>query len=454
MKSYDVKPHLPYPWQQYVLNHLTYINVIVAARQHGKTYLITQLISSEIYTSKRQELEIVMLCDTATRLYKLYKSDFDKAFSANPLYKWKDDKQSTIELLRPDGSVARIFLFGTIMNPFTVKGTHPSLIVMDEAGLNHPRTVTEGCMPATDKSKGRIIVTGTVEDNWYHELWLKAGKKIEQGSDNWFRFMVTFGDTWSKEVHTDHDLKLIQDKYDMDNIQDKMIFEKEYMNNWFASSEGKPYVRHLSKSYQEGRITQVFRNSNFKVSLTWDNGLGTTAIWFFQVIYGVPRFFKYHEWKEESVQKITTDILKSLKQWDTEIDTMIYPHTMGERIQNDPKLSSIGNIFKTNLNFNGKIHYVPKISKIENKEYSVVDLLNVALFDEENCGFGLNCLNRYKRSMTREEKHRYSHAVDSLAEMAMARTAGIIKETNGFYGHTFDMSVRKKNRPINILGPY
>ena len=458
MKIIDIKPKLFYRWQKYCWRHLKKINIIVTARQHGKTYFVTELIRSFIYHPDIKNPEIVLMADSIKRVHKLYKAEFDEYFSHNSLYSWANDDITVLKFSRPDGGVATVHIIGTLKQPFNVKGLSPDLIVMDEAGLCHPETITEAAMPATDKSGGIIVVTGTVEDNWYLDLWLKGRKKIAQGSKNWFTFMVKFGDKWSKDVHNDAARKLILDKYDFDITEEKRKFDKEYMCDWFASSAGNIYRQDIAKAMEAERITFVPRLFTQKVGIAWDDGLSCTAVWFFQYHHHIARLIKYQEWRVKSTFDISGQIQEYLDSIDAKLGLMVTPHTMEARSQDDPNLITLKEKYCRLLNYHGRIIAIPRVSNKSIKEDALHSLLKGAIFDETTCAEGLRHISSFKLDVSRREADKHSHAVDALSELAMAYVQGDLDESvDDLEERPFedeDMFFPQQTKSGTVLGPY
>ena len=123
MKIISIKPKLFYKWQKEVWKKLTFRNVIVAPRQHGKTYLMSELIKSFCYAPNIEEPEICLVLPTIGDAYKLYKSEFDKVFGHNPAYSWPNEQTKELKILRKDGSYANIHIMGCLLYTLTLPTT-------------------------------------------------------------------------------------------------------------------------------------------------------------------------------------------------------------------------------------------------------------------------------------------------------------------------------------------
>ena len=458
MKLITVKPKLFYGWQSHTWKNLTYKNVVVCARQHGKTYLMTELIRSFVYAPNIPEPEICLILPTIEDGYKLYKEEFDKAFKHNSAYSYPNEKTKEIEILRADGNIARIHIMGSIMKPKAPKGTSPHLIIMDEAGTNHPDCFLEACVPATNKSGGIIVVTGTVEDNWYRKLYRKAERKMKQGSKNWYCITVKFQDKWSQEVHPPHEQERILDSYDFADPDETLQFEKEMLCNWKASSREKTFSTDMDKAYAEDRITKILPLDMYKVGLTWDNGLTCTGVWYWQYAHNMVRFLKYREWRQKSFQEICRNIQEDLRQMGLSIGFQVLPFTMNNRSQGQEDLPTDAKIVFELLGYDGAFHINPKIANKAIKFKATHNFLNKCIFDEEECFQGIECVSNFKLiGATQKEKDTNDHSTDALSELAVAEGAGVLEDNKSSFvsfglkeEENFD--ILRVNR--SVLGPY
>ena len=255
---YNVPDFNPYIWQHYCMHHLTHHNVITAPRQHGKTSLMCELINT-VAMAPHITNPIINLCsDTAKRLYKLYGQRLNDLFKHNPLWSWTKDDQGSSRVLRPDGSYTLINFIGSVANPDGCAGTPAHLNIIDEAALVSKYFIFNSAMPATDKTEGFTIVTGTVANNQYKDIYDHGTAKMLAGDPNWFTFYMRFGDEWSRKSLSDSARNIIYSRYDLTKPEDKLIWDTQYMCDWDAgSAEGKPYALEVGDLQRQNRVLDI-----------------------------------------------------------------------------------------------------------------------------------------------------------------------------------------------------
>ena len=437
MKIHNVAPRKQYGWAKYFLKKMKRRNVLVAPRQHGKSTLVSEIVRSFVFMKENPRRppeydlngrklpyssRIVMLSDTVERLYKIYSNEFKRLYYYDKLFHWNQESQTSLKVSRDDGVVITINLAGSKTDPTKVTGTPPDLVIVDEAALCNELLVLQSVLPATNKSRGIVIVTGTVSNNWFHDFYLKAKQKMLEGSPNWFAFFFRFRDKWSQTVHDEAGFKEIEDDYDFKNPEDRRLFAKEQMCDWFAGTPGNIFSRKVNEAIDQNRVVNLTAIPNQKLGLTWDNGLGCTAVWFWQYMPRTPRLLKYQEWRGESCHKIAADIKEYAKFLNNEIGCMVIPHTMYQRSQSEKALKNWTQIYCELLEFEGKIINIPKVSNKSLKFDALHLLLQQSFFDEGGCMQGIRHLGSFVPDESRRQQDKHSHAVDSLSELAMAYT--------------------------------
>ncbi len=441
MRIYERKAHIPYRWQTHVLDNLSRFNVIVAPRQRGKTELMVEIINAVAHMpvpSSKRSIQINLCSDTAKRTYRLYSKAMNKVFHPyKPESKkefWTNETQTELNFKRDDGMEVSISILGSVANPTGPKGTAADLNVIDEAGKVSLEFIEEGAFQATTKTEGINIVTGTVEPNDYYKLFRKAQKKMDNGSNNWFAFYMAWGDEWDKDTLSDRARDSIYDSFDFDDPKDALRFEKEQMCNWLAGLEGTPYAKEYIIAHNSGRVRKFPVMQGMKVGTSWDDGRGTTAVWFWQFVNGYFRFVNYREWKESNLPTICDDIEKYYRDNKLTMGFHILPHTMKEKSYTERGSLSRAAQLKKHFRGRGRYVVIPKVSSIESKLNAGKQFFKHCQFDEPGCWLGLNRLQLYARQMNKAtgapskniKADDNSHGGDAFGEIAMAKQLGII----------------------------
>ena len=448
---------VPHKWQQICLQGLTRYNVIVAPRQHGKTTMMGKIIQTIAYSTKIKNPVINLCSSYKKKIYTLYHSLLTEIFGDHVDYKWSNPDQSCIKLKRQDGGLITINIHGSVPNPKGPTGTASHLNIIDEAGLVSGIYMEESVFPSTAFTEGINIVTGTVEANDYMDLYLKANKKVLQGSPNWFSFIMRLGDDLSMSALGPDRISVIKDQFDFDNPEDARKFRKEYLCDWMAGIQGTPYSAYYLKAVEEGRVCNLPFDPMLKVGTAWDDGRGVTAVWYWQFAQGKFRIIKYQEWHESSLPEICEDIMRWYKSNGAEMGFHVLPHTTAEKTYTERnKLSrrrQIRNIFKN------RGYYVPlkKVGNIETKVNNTKNFFKHCIFDETNCFEGLRALQFYSRKFNKATgtfsegiaRSRFAHGGDAFGELAMAYTLGKLDD------RIFEQATSPLYRSMfNPLSPY
>lgn len=427
------KPNsLPYSWQNHCMQNLSMYNVLVAPRQHGKSHLIKEVAKLVAYNPAIKNPVINFCSDTSKRIYRLYAHHLRDAFGHHPDFNYSNENITSTGFTRHQGDYVTINILGSIANPTGPKGTAGHLCVIDETGLVSYKFIKEGTLPAIGKTGGIFIATGTVEPNQYWDLYREATKKMNAGSPHWFSFYMKFKDHWSRQVHSQDSLDAIDAGYDFSNPRDVLIYDKEYMCNWMAGMEGTPYAKYMSKIDQKKQITNIPISPHYPVGTTWDDGRGTTAVWFWQFIEGKFRFVDCMEWYEGSLPQICSDIMDWYKLRKVKMGFHVLPHTMAEKsYQMASKISRRDQVREL---FQRRGKYIPmsKVGNIETKLTAGKEFIERCWFDQERCASGIQSLFMYSRVVNRGtstpsrkiKDDQYAHFGDAFGELALAFKLG------------------------------
>ena len=414
-----VRKYKLYNWQNFVLNHLSKYNIITAARQFGKTELVCELINT-ICLAPHLMSPVINLCsDKASRLYSIYRNKLDNYFKYFTGWKWSHPNQSTVKLVRNNGTVAQINLIGSIAKPTGCTGTSPHLTIIDEAALVSETFILKSAMPAADKTKGIIIITGTVSPGAFKRLRDFAKKQVAAGNSAWFVFEVFLNDKeYVYDIHDEHTIAAIESRYDLTNPKHRIIYETEYLGIWDSqSTEGKPYNSLLSVLSDKGHIGNFNFNRQLPLCTVWDDGRNTTGVWLFQVSNNMLAFIKYIEFKNTSLPYVARQVLKIFTELNAIWGVHILPHTMKERsYQLESQISRHAQLRQLFLGQGGYI-VNDKPSSIQTKLNAGIETLPYCLFDIEGCKQGIDFLKDYtlKKQTVEGVLNTYQDKIDSLA---------------------------------------
>lgn len=425
----NIKPFEPYSWQTHCYNNLTTYNAISKDRQDGKSEFGAEVAFSIIHSPKIKNPNIAIVSDEIARCYRIYADKFNKHFQNNRHFDWKKETQSNFSIPRKEGDKINIDILGTKHNFFGLKGGSYHYVLIDEYGLIGEGYFEEVASPTIRATKGIIIVTGTVEDNWWYDLYHKALKKYEEGDPHWFAFQSHWGDEWSRRDHTKKELEMVKAPFDMSIPEDARKWDKEYLCNWFAASSGKIFSKECDFLNKNGSIGSFPYNPKYKVGFAIDNGR-TTAIWFYQFVKGSLHIIDY----KEVIECGFSDIAKLVGMWysenKAELDIILLPHTMGHRHQSAEMLSNQQVFFNKLKKYFGEdldCVMIPKVSNIELKIEALRRLLLHAKFNKDTTYTGLRSIRNYKRQtiktkgyISSKEDKQWTHGVDALGELALA----------------------------------
>ncbi len=450
----------PSKWQYWVLKNLKKYNVIVAPRQHGKTHLILEIMRAVGFAPGIKNPQMSLSCASLEQVYKLYGEALNEAFGMFSGFKYISAKDTIIEFTRPDGGKVTILLFGSVRNVYGPKGKTLDLSVVDEAGLCKRAHVTEALVPALFIKKGILVVTGTVEPNWYYDFYMKAKRKMKEGSQNWFAFYFKFEDEWSLSCTTQVLRAELKDFYDLKDPEDLRLYQKELLCNWLAGVEGTPFALDYMQMVNSKRFVPLEINPTQIYGTTWDNG-AYDAIWFWTLQAGMFQLVDFKSFEDHSIH----DVCEWVKNWylknNAKPGLHIFPHTMKERQKAHKNYAALAHIVKKEFSkwstFHGKI--IPRIGNINTKLQATKNLLRNCQIDPIRCEEGVRCLQMYSRRVDAKsgaksnsiKKDQYSHGAEALGELALAFQNGWTQE---HYRILAKPDITYRNFSIGLTYPY
>jgi len=173
------------------------------------------------------------------------------------------------------------------------------------------------------------------------------------------------------------------------------LFKQEYYCSFEAAIPGAYYARELNDIITTGRITKVDYDPIFPVHTSWDLGFNdSTAIFWFQVVYGEIRVLDYHESNGQTIPFYAGLLEKKKEQFGYNYGTHYLPHDARAKT-----LASGGKSIIEQLSDKialKSLKIVPNLSLQDGIQASRMALQR-AWFDEERCERGLECLRQYQR---------------------------------------------------------
>lgn len=428
MKIEWKKPWVPYEWQQHCLDNLKDFNVIVAPRQHGKTELATEIGYSIIHSPHIKNPVWCIVSDTAKRVFTLYAKRLNEHFANNEHFNWTSEEQTRFRIPRKYGDYITINIFGTKHNFSALKGETAHYVVIDEYAKTARGYFEEVASPTVDATDGIVICTGTVEANFFEDLFVKATKKMQSGSPNWFSFYFKWGDKWSKQAKTEQQRLKMRDKFDLSIKDDERRWRKEYMCDWRAGVEGAPFATVMHDATANGQIGNYPFNPRYKVGTFWDDG-NTTAIGFWQFIAGRPRIIHYKEFYDDDFDVQAKYVREWYRDNKATWDYVIFPHSMLEKnkaVRSTPNWEIMRRLLRVSKEL---CIVVPRVQNIENKIQNTRNLIKIMeVHEDEHTNRFIRCLWNYSRVVSKATgivsdaiaKNGWSHGAEAFGELAQA----------------------------------
>lgn len=192
-----------------------------------------------------------------------------------------------------------------------------------------------------------------------------------------------------------------------------------------VSTEGCYYTEQLALARRTGRIGKVPHDPSYPVNTFWDIGKrDKCAIWFHQSINGQNRFIDYYEVSESTYSFLVSILQAKPYVWGTHYLPHDADHErQGETANKTPEqmLNDLG------LKNTYVLERVDDL--VRHGIYPTRDAFGSCLFDEENCGVGINHLELYRkewddrlgvwREKPRHDDH--SNGADAFRQFGQAR---------------------------------
>jgi hypothetical protein len=268
-------------------------------------------------------------------------------------------------------------------------GSPPAGVVFSEFALANPAAWAY-LRPIMAENNGwaLFITTPRGKNHAYNLL------KSAQQDPDWWSEVQTVDET---SVFTQE--KLDKERQELINLFGQgvgdSLFKQEYYCSFEAAIPGAYYARELNDILVTGRITKVKHDNKYPVNTAWDLGFNdSTAIWWFQVVYGEIRVLNYHESNGQTIPFYTGLLEKVSIENDYIYGTHWLPHDARAKTLASGGKSIIEQMAsKIPIE---KMKIVPSLSLQDGIQASRMALQR-AWFDEEKCEKGIEALRQYQR---------------------------------------------------------
>ena len=361
--------------------------VAVCHRRFGKTVLaINQLLKAAL-TCRKLRPRFAYIAPTYTQ-GKAIAWDYMKHYASVVPGHVVNESELRIDFPQHD---AQIRIYGAD-NPDSLRGLYLDGAVLDEYGLQPPRTFSEVIRPAIADRAGWALFIGTPNGkNQFYDVVQRAR------SDNaWFLAEYKASETGIlkpaelQEART----QMTQDEYD-----------QEFECSFEASVKGAIFAREIVAAREDGRIVRVPYDPALPVDTDWDLGMGdATAIWFSQTLYSREvRLIDYYEANGQGLHHFV-DILNRK------------PYTYGSHwAPHDIQVRELGtgnSRLDTARSLGLNFRIGPKVERLEDGIHAARMLFPRCWFDAEKCAKGIEALQHYRwdyNTRIQEHTHRPVH---------------------------------------------
>ena len=276
---------------------------------------------------------------------------------------------------------------------------------------------------------------------------------------------MKFGGFWSKQVHTPEALAAIEDRHDLTDPEQNIIWRRQYLCDWRAGIlEGRPYQNKLL-SLPEEHFQDFKINPTLPLNFAFDDGRAVTAVWGFQQVGNKIMLLFYREWKDTSLPEVAKSLSKLLQELGLQPGVFVLPHTMRERSYSlATKLSRV-ELLKLLFKGRGRFIVLPRVEQLEHKFAAGRSVLPRCYFNPETAKLGIERLTNYQLVQIKAntlspvfsnnvKKDQNSHGGDSFGELAIASASGRLEAALSKLSIQTNPLIDKRFLPRSILYPY
>jgi len=378
--------------------------VLVCHRRAGKTVASINDLIKRAIKERKPDGRYFYMCP----FYSQAKSvawDYLLKFSAPALAK---ANQSELWVQLHNG--AKIRLFGADA-PDSIRGNFCDGIVLDEYADMKPRVWGEIIRPLLSDRMGYAVFIGTPRGhNSFYDIYNNALK-----NDNWY----------VKTLRADQsgliaDSELLDAQKSMSTNQ----YEQEFLCSFEAAILGAFYGNEMRRITDLERITTVDYDPMFPCHTAWDLGFNdSTAIWWFQVVYGEIRVLDHHSSNGQSIPYYTGLLAQKEDEFGYKYGYHYLPHDARAKT-----LASGGKSIIEQISAKIDIKHlkiVPNLSLQDGIQASRLALTRT--WFDNRCEEGIECLRQYQREWDDDKKcfrdrpkHDFtSHSADAFRYLSL-----------------------------------
>lgn len=309
-----------------------------------------------------------------------------------------------MKIILKNGSL--IQLVGSSDSGDRIVGSNPVGIVFSEYALSDPACYAI-CRPMLNANDGWSIIISTPRGhNDLYRLY-----EVARNTPEWFVSKLTLDDT----KHIPHEL--IDQEVQSGEISRDLSLQ-EYWTSFSVGQAGSFWGTKLDEMRLKGQIGRVPYESHHLVSTSWDIGLDTTAIIFFQVIGSTICIVDYYENQNLSLDHY----INVLKNKPYTYNKHIAPHDMANR-----EFSSGVSRLEMARRLDVRFTLAPNLSIADGID-AVKAMLAKVWIDESACSRLISCIEHYRQSYDEKKKtytgkpehDQYSHGADALRMLAVS----------------------------------
>lgn len=398
-----VIPYKPRPIQKWLHDNLKRYNIFVGHRRVGKSVFGGAHIINKAFANPLPNPTYAFISPTfamAKRIIWTYMKDFLRdipgvKFSENDL---------TIRIPRGDRDTITIYLLSA-ETPDSIVGIYLDGVIIDEYSLMKGNLFDVVVRPTLSDRNGWVIFTGTVRGrNQFYHHYNKYKELMKKYPDKYLAVLFKASETG------------ILPKEELEELQatmSKEAYAQEYECDWGAGDSQTYYGSYIEDLRKKNLITSVPYDPMYPVDLFLDLGMNDhTAIWFRQT---VGREFRYIRFMQGNGMNIPTWVRK-IRECGYQIGRVVLPHDAAAREY------STGKTRQEAFRESGLITEIQPRQSLQDGIEAVRNHLPKCVFDGENCGEGILCLESYRKKwddrnntfMNTPVHDQYSHGADAF----------------------------------------
>ena len=226
------------PWQVELYHKLlaAKYSIVTVTRQHGKSKFFMMLALDFLFMyNKRPNPKAMVVLQSIKRANSIYFSELSSILSEVPQSVCvrrggSSQTEGYISFFRPQfGDWATIVFTGASDKKSVAgdRGETMDLVILDETSLFPPGSVQSVYMPMVDDTDGKVVMTGTIdEDNWFWDLCLEFKRKQACGDKD---FAYYKGDVYSCGWRGAAFIKRVRDMYLATRELGQKAWDNEYL---------------------------------------------------------------------------------------------------------------------------------------------------------------------------------------------------------------------------------